>query len=50
MLDRGATLVQIHPNENITWQEGPFNYTTYLSIGKVRKIMRLVDIISVSFI
>lgn len=32
--DRGATIVQILPGENQTWQEGPFNYTTYLGFGK----------------
>ncbi|XP_054263535.1 popeye domain-containing protein 3-like [Macrosteles quadrilineatus] len=30
--DRGATVVQIYPGENQTWQEGPFNYTTYLGM------------------
>ncbi|XP_075232417.1 popeye domain-containing protein 3-like isoform X1 [Lycorma delicatula] len=31
--DRGATLIQILPGDNVTWEEGPFNYTTYLGIG-----------------
>ncbi|BET01395.1 Popeye protein conserved region [Nesidiocoris tenuis] len=31
--DRGATIIQILSLPNITWVEGPFNYTTYLGIG-----------------
>ncbi|KAK9503264.1 hypothetical protein O3M35_011939 [Rhynocoris fuscipes] len=33
--DRGATIVQILPGINITWEEGPFNYTAYLGIGSL---------------
>ncbi|XP_014246930.1 popeye domain-containing protein 3-like isoform X2 [Cimex lectularius] len=33
--DRGATILQILPIFNITWEEGPFNYTTYLGIGSL---------------
>uniref|UniRef100_A0A0A9X8B2 Popeye domain-containing protein 3 n=1 Tax=Lygus hesperus TaxID=30085 RepID=A0A0A9X8B2_LYGHE len=31
--DRGATVVQILSLPNVTWVEGPFNFTTYLGIG-----------------
>ncbi|KAL1131493.1 hypothetical protein AAG570_011110 [Ranatra chinensis] len=33
--DRGATIVHILPGENISWVEGPFNFTTYLGIGSL---------------
>ncbi|KAG8278604.1 cAMP binding [Homalodisca vitripennis] len=35
LADRGATVVQVYPNDNQTWQEGPFNYTTYLGIDSL---------------
>lgn len=38
--DRGATIVQILPGENQTWQEGPFNYTTYMGFGKYSKLSK----------
>ncbi|CAH0394172.1 unnamed protein product [Bemisia tabaci] len=32
--DRGATLVQVLPAaDNVTWEEGPFNFTNYISFG-----------------
>jgi hypothetical protein len=34
--DRGATVIQILPGGNVTWEEGPFNYTTYIGIGQIK--------------